>query len=110
MKKKKLAAASLLLALLMPLGTTPMAAYADEVDAQVETSTVEEAAEETAETNEDTGSEVDTLEAKEGTAAPVALDAADTGLDDVKTFSPNDGDILNKRTGEVYAYADFERP
>lgn len=30
MKKKTLAAASLLLALLMPLGTTPLAVYADE--------------------------------------------------------------------------------
>lgn len=41
MKKKTLAAASLLLALLMPLGITPLAVYADE--AQMEISTVGEA-------------------------------------------------------------------
>lgn len=41
MKKKTLAAASLLLALLMPLGTTPLAVYADE--AQTGISTVGEA-------------------------------------------------------------------
>ena len=41
MKKKTLAAASLLLALLMPLGITPLAVYADE--AQTGISTVGEA-------------------------------------------------------------------
>ena len=41
MKKKTLAAASLLLALLMPLGVTPLAVYADE--AQTGISTVGEA-------------------------------------------------------------------
>ncbi len=41
MKKKTLAAASLLLALLMPLGATPLAVYADE--AQMGISTVGEA-------------------------------------------------------------------
>ena len=40
MKKKMLAAASLLLALLMPLGATPLAVYADE--AQMGISTVSE--------------------------------------------------------------------
>lgn len=40
MKKKTLAAASLLLALLMPLGVTPLAVYADE--AQMGISTVSE--------------------------------------------------------------------
>ena len=40
MKKKTLAAASLLLALLMPLGVTPLAVYADE--AQMEISAVSE--------------------------------------------------------------------
>ena len=179
MKKKTLATASLLLALLMPLGVTPLAVYADE--AQTEISAVSEGSEEkdkdntnenteekdkdntdessevkdkdntdessegkdkdntnedTEEkdkdkTNEDTekkdnsstnensegkdngstndGSEADALKAKEETVAPVLLDAADTGLDDTKTFSPDDGDILNRRTGEVYAYADFEK-
>lgn len=117
MKKKTLAAASLLLALLMPLGATPLAVYADETPAGV--STVSEDPEGTGETNKDPkgtgngntndGSEADAPEVKEETVAPVLLDAADTGLDDIKTFSPDDGDILNKRTGEVYAYADFEK-
>lgn len=44
MKKKTLAAASLLLALLMPLGATPLAVYADE--AQMEISAVSEDPEE----------------------------------------------------------------
>ena len=111
MKKKTLAAASLLLALLMPLGATPLAVYADET--QTGASNVSGDPEGTGETNEnpeekDKGN-ADALKAKEKTAAPVLLDAADTGLDDIKTFSPDDGDILNKRTGEVYAYADFEK-
>ena len=44
MKKKTLAAASLLLALLMPLGATPLAVYADEGEGtpQSETFTVSE--------------------------------------------------------------------
>lgn len=121
MKKKTLAAASLLLALLMPLGATPLAVYAEEGEGttQSETSTVSEDPDGTGNTNEDPkgtgngntndGSEADAPEVKEETVAPVLLDAADTGLDDIKTFSPDDGDILNKRTGEVYAYADFEK-
>ena len=51
MKKKTLAAASLLLALLMPLGATPLAVYADE--AQTGVSTVSEDPEGTGETNKD---------------------------------------------------------
>lgn len=51
MKKKTLAAASLLLALLMPLGATPLAVYADE--AQTGVSTVSEDPEGTSETNKD---------------------------------------------------------
>ena len=44
MKKKMLAAASLLLALLMPLGVTPLAVYAEgEGEAQTGISTVGEA-------------------------------------------------------------------
>ena len=115
MKKKTLAAASLLLALLMPLGATPLAVYAEEGEGttQGETSNGSGAPEVTGETNENPGEKdkgnADALKAKEKTAAPVLLDAADTGLDDIKTFSPDDGDILNKRTGEVYAYADFEK-
>lgn len=37
MKKKTLAAASLLLALLMPLGATPLAVYADEGESAAQT-------------------------------------------------------------------------
>lgn len=119
MKKKTLAAASLLLALLMPLGVTPLAVYADE--AQMEISAVSEDPEEkdNGNTNENSdgkdngntndGSEAGAPKAKEETVAPVLLDAADTGLDDNKTFSPDAGDILNKQTGKVYAYADFEQ-
>ena len=51
MKKKTLATASLLLALLMPLGATPLAVYADE--AQTGVSTVSEDPEGTSETNKD---------------------------------------------------------
>lgn len=51
MKKKTLAAASLLLALLMPLGATPLAVYADEAQTGGG-STVSEASEGTGETNE----------------------------------------------------------
>lgn len=114
MKKKTLAAASLLLALLMPLGATPLAVYAEgEGETPAGVSTVSEDPEGTGETNKDPEEKdkgnADVLKAKEKTAAPVLLDAADTGLDDIKTFSPDDGDILNKRTGEVYAYADFEK-
>ena len=111
MKKKTLAAASLLLALLMPLGATPLAVYAEEGESttQGETSTVSEDPAGKGNGNTNDGSEADAPEVKEETVAPVLLDAADTGLDDIKTFSPDDGDILNKRTGEVYAYADFEK-
>lgn len=114
MKKKTLAAASLLLALLMPLGATPLAVYAEgEDEAQTGISAVSADPDGTGETNENPGEKdkgnADALKVKEKTAAPVLLDAADTGLDDIKTFSPDDGDILNKRTGEVYAYADFEK-
>lgn len=51
MKKKTLAAASLLLALLMPLGATPLAVYADEAQTGGG-STVSEGSEGTGETNE----------------------------------------------------------
>lgn len=54
MKKKTLAAASLLLALLMPLGATPLAVYAaGEGTTQSETSNVSEGSEGTGETNKD---------------------------------------------------------
>lgn len=123
MKKKTLAAASLLLALLMPLGATPLAVYADEGEGttQGETSNASEdpGEKDNGNTNEDSegtgngntndGSEAGAPKAKEETVAPVLLDAADTGLDDNKTFSPDAGDILNKQTGKVYAYADFEQ-
>ena len=51
MKKKTLAAASLLLALLMPLGATPLAVYADETQPGI--SAVSEDPEGTGETNKD---------------------------------------------------------
>ena len=51
MKKKTLAAASLLLALLMPLGATPLAVYAEgEDEAPAGVSTVSEGSEGTGET------------------------------------------------------------
>ncbi|MBO9077320.1 MAG: InlB B-repeat-containing protein [Escherichia coli] len=65
MKKKTLAAASLLLALLMPLGATPLAVYADE--AQTEVSAVSEDPEGTGETNKDPKGTDNTNEAPEGT-------------------------------------------
>lgn len=56
MKKKTLAAASLLLALLMPLGAIPMAVYAEgEGITQSETSNVSEGSEGTGETNAQNG-------------------------------------------------------
>ena len=75
MKKKTLAAASLLLALLMPLGATPLAVYADE--AQTGISAVSEDSKETGSTNEDPkgtgntngGSEEDAPESEEKVAA-----------------------------------------
>ena len=71
MKKKTLAAASLLLALLMPLGATPLAVYADEGEGvtQSETSNGSGAPEVTGKTNtapEGTGS---TSEGSEGTGS-----------------------------------------
>lgn len=65
MKKKTLAAASLLLALLMPLGATPLAVYADE--AQTGGGTVSEAPEGTGETNEAPEGTGETNEDPEGT-------------------------------------------
>lgn len=56
MKKKTLAAASLLLALLMPLGATPLAVYAEgegEGTTQSETSTGSGVSAGTGETNKD---------------------------------------------------------
>ncbi|MDY5203795.1 MAG: hypothetical protein SPH66_07545 [Gemmiger sp.] len=54
MKKKTLATASLLLALLMPLGATPLAVYADEGEGttQSETSNASGVSEGTGKTNE----------------------------------------------------------
>ena len=66
MKKKTLAAASLLLALLMPLGATPLAVYADEAQTGGG-STVSEDSEGTGETNENPKGTGETNEAPEGT-------------------------------------------
>ena len=65
MKKKTLATASLLLALLMPLGATPLAVYADE--AQTGISAVSEDPEGMGETNEDPEGTGETNENPEGT-------------------------------------------
>ena len=67
MKKKTLAAASLLLALLMPLGVTPLAVYADEGDAQTEISAVSEDPKGTGNTNEAPKGTDNTNEAPKGT-------------------------------------------
>ena len=66
MKKKTLAAASLLLALLMPLGATPLAVYADEAQTGGG-STVSEDSEGTGETNEAPEGTGETNENPEGT-------------------------------------------
>lgn len=82
MKKKTLAAASLLLALLMPLGATPLAVYADEAQTGGG-STVSEGSEGTGETNEapegkdngntNDGSEADALKSEGKAAATVGI-------------------------------------
>ena len=66
MKKKTLATASLLLALLMPLGATPLAVYAAG-DAQTEISAGSEGSEGTSETNKDPEGTGSTNEDPEGT-------------------------------------------
>ena len=66
MKKKTLAAASLLLALLMPLGATPLAVYADEAQTGGG-STVSEDSEGTGETNENPKGTGETNEDPKGT-------------------------------------------
>ena len=65
MKKKTLAAASLLLALLMPLGATPLAVYADETQPGI--SAVSEDPEGTGETNKDPEGTGETNKNPEGT-------------------------------------------
>lgn len=82
MKKKTLAAASLLLALLMPLGATPLAVYADEAQTGGG-STVSEAPEGTGEMDENSegkdkdktndGSEADALKSEGKAAATVGI-------------------------------------
>lgn len=90
MKKKTLAAASLLLALLMPLGITPLAVYADEGDGttQSETPNVNEDSEGTGETNT----------AKTVNATPTSLNAGQirvTNIDEnIDKIYPNLGDAV----------------
>ena len=67
MKKKTLAAASLLLALLMPLGATPLAVYADEVQTGI--SDVSEDPKGTGETNKDPEGTDETNEDPKGTGS-----------------------------------------
>lgn len=71
MKKKTLAAASLLLALLMPLGATPLAVYAEEGEGttQSETSNTNEDPEGKGNGNTNDGSEADAPESEEEVAA-----------------------------------------
>ncbi len=95
MKKKTLAAASLLLALLMPLGATPLAAYAEEFPpmdgnrtAAVEQATRETALDDTAETNkifEDEHESDNAYSAENGQNAD-----ADPSASDVTTFEVRD--------------------
>lgn len=76
MKKKTLAAASLLLALLMPLGATPLAVYAEgesESTTQSETSTGSGVSAGTGNGNTNGGSEADEPESEEKVAATVGI-------------------------------------
>lgn len=84
MKKKTLAAASLLLALLMPLGATPLAVYADE--AQTGGSTVSEDSEGTGETNE----------APEGTGETESLKNGQIRVQTSNGFEIYDADSADK--------------
>ena len=106
MKKKTLAAASLLLALLMPLGATPLAVYADETQAGVPT--VSEDPEGTGETNA----------APEGTgktnAAPKGTDNTNGGSEADEPESEGKAAATNGvtppsilGTGEIWNSRDF---
>ena len=83
MKKKTLAAASLLLALLMPLGATPLAVYADEGDGttQSETSNASEdpGEKDNGNTNEDSEGK-DKDETNDGSEAGALKAAATVGI------------------------------
>lgn len=118
MKKKTLAAASLLLALLMPLGATPLAVYAEgEGEAQTGISTVSKDSEGTDKTDEtpegkdkdntdenpegkdkdktDEGSEADPLESEEKTAAA-------NGVTPPSADILGEGGIWNSRSNSFY--------
>lgn len=106
MKKKTLAAASLLLALLMPLGATPLAVYAEgEGEAQTGISTVSKDSEGTDKTDEnpegkdkdktDEGSEADPLESEEKTAAANGVTPPSADL-------LGEGGIWNSRSNSFY--------
>ena len=83
MKKKTLAAASLLLALLMPLGATPLAVYADEVQTGISAVSEDPGEKDNGNTNEDPGekdngntndgSEAGALKSEEKAAATVGI-------------------------------------
>ena len=116
MKKKTLAAASLLLALLMPLGATPLAVYAEGEDgAQTGISAVSEDPEGTGETNKDPegtgetnkdpegtgngntndGSEADALKSEEEVAATSGVTPPSAGTLGI-------GGIWNSRSSSFY--------
>ena len=91
MKKKTLAAASLLLALLMPLGATPLAVYADE--AQTGISAVSENLEDKDKDNTNGGSKAYALKSEEKVAATYgATPPSNLGT----------GEIWNSSNGTTY--------
>lgn len=96
MKKKTLAAASLLLALLMPLGATPLAVYAEgEDEAPAGISTVSEDPEGTGNGNTNDGSEADALKSEEEVAATSGVTPPSAGTLGI-------GGIWNSRSSSFY--------
>ena len=97
MKKKTLAAASLLLALLMPLGATPLAVYADEGEGttQSETSNVSKDPEGKGNGNTNDGSEADALKSEEEVAATSGVTPPSAGTLGI-------GGIWNSRSSSFY--------
>ena len=93
MKKKTLAAASLLLALLMPLGATPLAVYADE--AQTGVSAMSEDPAGTGNGNTNDGSEADALKSEEEVAATSGVTPPSAGTLGI-------GGIWNSRSSSFY--------
>ena len=97
MKKKTLAAASLLLALLMPLGATPLAVYADEAQTGGG-STVSEGSEGTGETNEAPEGTGETNKAPEGTGE---TNEAPEGTGETNEAPEGTGETESLKNGEI---------